>query len=160
MRDLIKKWWFFVILIFVFVTVIGIIIFEPEIKETSKDVSTNTSTINTTALTYPELKYFLEEQGYLFETSTMAEKTVNYTYFYNEKISIIATIITQDYKYMLEYCDKTLNNGKACCITDTSANISEEMQQQYNSYLKWKDSIGLTQEQIKEVLLKYYLENT
>ncbi len=156
MKKIVKRWWIWAILIFILVSgIIGIKIFESQTKEVGKNI--NTKSIET--LTYPELKYFLEEQGYSFETSTIEVQSVNYTYFYNKKMSIMATILIEDHKYMLEYCDKTLNNSKACCITDTSVNTSEEKQQQYNSYLSWKNSIGLSQEQIKEVLLKYYLEN-
>lgn len=148
MRELVKKWWFWVIVMTVILCIVVTCI-----------VCINTNTKNNATLTYPELKYFLEEQGYAFETQTIESTQVNYTYFYNEEMSIMATIVTEDYTYMLEYCDKTLDNGRSCCITDTSANTSKEKQEQYNSYLKWKDNIGLTQEQIKEVLLKYYLEN-
>lgn len=123
--------------------------------KTSSNIQTNDD-INISTLTYPELKYFLKKQGYSFETTT-TEK-LNFTYFYNENVSVGATIEIESYKYIIDYWDKSLE-GSACCITDTSANISKEKQQQYDSYLKWKDNIGLTQEQIKEVLLKYYLEN-
>lgn len=159
MQKLIRKWWIWAILIFILISVIGIKIFVTRPIETSEDIDKNTSDINTATLTYPELRYFLEEQGYSFETSTITSDKLNFTYFYNEKISVMATLLTEDYRYIIEYHDKTLDNERACCITDTSANTSEEKQQQYNSYLKWKEDIGLTQEQIKEVLLKYYLEN-
>lgn len=156
MKSLIKKWWFWAILIAIAISIVGVKIVELKTKETSEASSKNTNTRNIAILTYPELRYFLEEQGYTFETRTI--ESLNWTYFYNKNISVSAIIEIDSYKYIIEYCDKSLE-GYACCITDTSANTSEEKKQQYNSYLKWKDSIGLTEEQIKEVLLKYYLDN-
>lgn len=113
---------------------------------------------NLSELSYPDLRYFLEKKGYTFETQTITSDSFNCTYFSNEEIAISATIDIEGYKYILEYWDKTFE-GPACCITDLSANTTENKQKQYTSYLKWKENIGLTQEQIKEVLLKYYLEN-
>lgn len=159
MQKLIKKWWIWAILVFILISIIGIKIFITRPIETSEDIDKNTSTINTATLTYPELRYFLEEQGYSFVTHTSLDGTVNDTFFYNNEIYVTATLLVKDYKYIIQYQDKKLNNSEICCITDTSANTSEEKQQQYNSYLKWKEDIGLTQEQIKEVLIKYYLEN-
>lgn len=156
MKDIIRKWWFWVVVLIVIISFVGIKIFEQKTKETTEISNKNTNIKNISTLTYPELKYFLEEQGYSFETTTV--ESLNWTSFSNKSVSISATIEVKSYKYILNYWDKSLE-GDACCITDTSANTSKEKQEQYNSYLKWKDSIGLTQEQIKEVLLKYYLEN-
>ena len=160
MKELIKKWWFWVIiLVFILIIIIGIKVFVTMSIETSENINKNASDVNIATLTYPELRYFLEEQGYSFVTYTRQDGIVNDTFFYNNETCVTATLSIKDYEYIIQYQDKTLNNGEICCITDTLANTSEEKQQQYNSYLKWKEDIGLTQEQIKEVLLKYYLEN-
>lgn len=157
MRDLVKKWWFWVmILIVVSVSAIVIKVCGIKMEQIDEVSSENVNIKSVATLKYPELKYFLEKQGYKFDTRTI--KSANCTYFSNENISISATIAIETYEYIISYWDKSLK-GDACFITDTSANISKEKQQQYNSYLKWKDNIGLTEEQIKEVLLKYYLEN-
>lgn len=156
-EKLYQKWWFWgIILIVILVSTIVIKMFVIKTEEVNEVSSENANTKSNAILTYPELKDFLEEQGYTFDTKTIG--TANWTYFSNENVSISATIAIETYEYIINYWDKSLK-GDACFITDTSANISEEKQQQYNSYLKWKDSIGLTEEQIKEVLLKYYLEN-
>ena len=159
MKDYTKQGLFLLSICLVLVVIVAVVeINSKNINNTIKtfsNIQTNDN-INIASLTYPKLKYFLEEQGYSFETTTT--EALNFTYFYNENVSIGATIEIESYKYIISFWDKALE-GPACCITDTSANTSKEQHQQYNSYLKWKDNIGLTQEQIKEVLLKYYLEN-
>lgn len=113
---------------------------------------------NISELTYPQTRYYLENKGYVFETISVESDNFNSTYFTNETITVSAMIFTDEYKYLIEYSDKSID-GPACGITDTSRNTTESKHQQYDSYLKWKNSIGLSQEQINEVLLKYYLEN-
>lgn len=155
-----ENWKVWVILIIIAISIIAIKAFEefgfePETKKTSEVSSKNIHSKSISDLTYPELRYFLEKQGYTFETTTI--ESLNWTSFSNKSVAISATIEIESYKYVITYWDKSLE-GDACCITDTSANTSKEKKQHYDSYLKWKDDIGLTQEQIKEVLLKYYLE--
>lgn len=122
----------------------------------TNSLSNKNEKINTSTLSYPELKDFLEEKGYNFDTETI--QNTNFTYFSNEEISVSAAIFIDSYKYIISYWDKSFE-GPACYITDIAGNDTENKQKQYSSYLKWRESIGLSEEQIKEVLLNYYLEN-
>ncbi len=106
--------------------------------------------------TYLDTKQLLEEKGFVFESQTIDNN--NFTYFSNNIITISAFIETDTYKFLLEYLDKNVGN-KTCGITDTSINTTEERKEQFNSYINWKKEVGLNDEQIKEVLLEYYLEN-
>lgn len=148
------------VIIIVLLIIIAIFLFF-NLNKDSNTINTTSSLdkneqIDISNLDYPELRYFLESKGYTFDTQTI--QTNNFTSFSNEEISVSATIDIDSYKYILFYWDKSFE-GPACCITDITGNNTENKEKQYDSYLNWKESIGLTQEQIKEVLLKYYLEN-
>lgn len=105
---------------------------------------------------YLDTKQLLEEKGFIFESQTIGNN--NFTYFSNNIITISAFIEIDNYKFLLEYLDRNIGN-KTCGITDTSINTTEEQKEQFNSYVNWKKEVGLNYDQIKEVLLKYYLEN-
>lgn len=105
---------------------------------------------------YLDTKQLLEEKGFIFENQTIGNN--NFTYFSNNIITISAFIEIDNYKFLLEYLDRNIGN-KTCGITDTSINTTEEQKEQFNSYVNWKKEVGLNYDQIKEVLLKYYLEN-
>lgn len=107
-------------------------------------------------LSYPQTRIFLEKNGYTFETKTV--NALNFTWFGNDEIVISATIDIASREYIIEYSDKSFE-GPACCITDTTVNNTDNKIKHYNSYLEWKEEVKITQEQIKEVLINYYLEN-
>jgi LAS superfamily LD-carboxypeptidase LdcB len=104
-----------------------------------------------------KLKYNLEQKGYKFNTVTM--KNENSTYFSNNNYSISCIININTNEFIsVSFWDKSLK-GNACSILNTSKNITEEEQNQYTSYLKWIKENNLTLEQLKDVLLDYYLDN-
>ncbi len=107
--------------------------------------------------TYLDTKQLLEDNGFVFESQTIYND--NFTFFTNDIITVSAYIKTDTDKFLIEYRDKNIGS-KTCGITDTSVNTTEDTQKQFNSYINWKKDIGLNDEQIKEVLIKYYLENT
>ena len=148
-----------VIIIILFIIILIFLFLNLDKKSNTTNttsLSDKTEKIDNSNLEYPELKYFLESKGFTFDTETI--QNTNFTSFSNDEISVSAAIVIDSYKYIISYWDKSFE-GPACFITDTSANDTENKQKQYVSYLKWKESIGLTQDQIAEVLLKYYLEN-
>lgn len=104
-----------------------------------------------------KLKYNLEQKGYKFNTVTMENE--NSTYFSNNNYSISCIININTNEFIsVSFWDKSLK-GDACSILNTSKNITEEEQNQYASYLQWTKDNNLTLEQLKNVLLDYYLDN-
>lgn len=100
-----------------------------------------------------KLKYNLEQKGYKFNTITV--KNENSTYFSNNNYSISCIIdINTNNIISMSFWNKSLE-GDACEIL----NKTEEKQNQYVSYLQWLKENNLTLEQLKSVLLDYYLDN-
>ena len=137
-----------IIIIILAISIIAITyFFISTVKKDKKDYISN--------LSYPETKKYLENEGYNFSINDIDDLCCsNCT---NDSFALSATIEKITYNYVIDFWDKSLE-GNACCVTDTSANTNEDKKKQYDSYLKWKDEIGLNQEQIKEVLLKNYLD--
>lgn len=104
-----------------------------------------------------KLQYYLKERGYKFETITI--KNENSTYFFNDNYSIscILNINTNEF-INIAFWNKSLK-GDACSILNLDRNNTEEKQKQYTSYLQWLNENNLTEQQIKSVLMDYYLDN-
>lgn len=132
------------------------------IASNTKNTSSNTNDtsniqkISAYLSTYLATKQLLEDKGFKFETQNV--DNINFTWFSNNIITITAYIEPDNYKYFIEYWDKNVGS-KTCGITDTSINTTETRKEQFDSYVNWKKEMGLNDDQIKEVLIKYYLES-
>ena len=104
-----------------------------------------------------KLQYKLKEKGYKFYTTTI--KNENSTYFSNENYSISCIIDINTNAFInIAFWDKSLK-GNACDILNINNNISVEEKEQYSSYLQWLNNNDLSEQQVREVLLDYYLDN-
>lgn len=152
MKNVIKEWWFWVVLATIIFVIVGIIIIYLDVANELADIRGQSKEDNTDLTSFEVIEY-LEDKGYTFETDDLTNiYTTHYIILRNDDEGIwIQKVINELIGTMLNFKNEQINEEFAD-MTSESANATKEEQQQYDAYINWLDDMGLTKMQIVEAL--------
>lgn len=162
-KPIYKKWWFWLLVALGVFAIIGMLTNTEDSNDNNRNTNDPNSSekyVDTSNFDSDEIKAYLEEKGYKFETKHTPEKVVTKCHniisryigddsIYIQRFDIIGLYESVDFS--TSFHDSRIND-KYAEIINTSENDTDLLKAQYNGYKKWLNTVNITETQLLDLL--------